>query len=53
MNDGQGPGTVKVSTSIQTLFEPLNLGLPDGNLRVPGRHPARVESRGILSFLYF
>ena len=43
-------GRVKVSTSNRTLFEPLSLGLPDGNFRMPGRHPARVESRGILSF---
>jgi hypothetical protein len=44
---------VKVSTSNKTLFKPLSLGLPDGNFRMPGRHPARIESRGILSFLYF
>ena len=43
-------GRVKVSTSNKTLFEPFSLGLPDGNFRMPGRHPARVESRGILSF---
>ena len=44
---------VKVSTSNKTLFEPLSLGLPDGYFRMPGHHPARVESRGILSFFYF
>jgi hypothetical protein len=44
------PGGVKVSTSNKTLFEPLSLGLPDGNFCMSGSHPARVESRGILFF---
>ena len=48
---------VKVSTSLKTLFEPLSLGLPDGNYRdrMPDCHPCSLtlESRGILSFLSF